>query len=222
MNRVDPDGMTDFTMNQETGAVTQVGGANKEPDRILKTDSKGNVKTKGHFLVRKSEQGKPKVAIGGIGKGILTNGMNLKTENHIIEVGGKEQPTVTEVESFALKLSNYVGKEIKGAYFSKDGSGTTSQMTIGMYKDNLPDESFYSGSQLGFARNLVLRGFFHTHPCYGNSTLISNSRSDPSTQDKTTRDNDLRSNPSLKFFILTQPDSYGDEYPKKIDYTTTY
>ncbi len=58
-----------YTLNRETGEVRQVGKDNDEKDRILKTDSKSNVKKKGEgflgFLVPKSERGKEKVAIGG-------------------------------------------------------------------------------------------------------------------------------------------------------------
>ncbi|GAA4035454.1 hypothetical protein GCM10022386_20940 [Flavobacterium cheonhonense] len=79
--RFDPNGLTDYTLNRETGEVKEVGKPNNEKDRILKTDSKGNVKKKGEgflgFLVPESERGKEKVAIEGIEKGILKDGQNF-------------------------------------------------------------------------------------------------------------------------------------------------
>ena len=213
INRFDPDGLTDFTLDKKTGAVAQAGKANDQPDRILKTDKNGNVQKKGEgflgFLVRASHKGEAKVAVGGIQQGILKDGQNFKTQNNLIEVGGKGQPTEKGVESFAFKLTNYIGKEIAGSYFSNDGKNT-SAMTIGMYKDNKYDQSGATGHVLGLQQGLSLTGFFHTHP--------GENHSDPSERDRTSRDNALQKMPNLNFSIITQPDSYGDEY-KKVDYT---
>ena len=44
INRIDPDGLTDYTINKKTGDVTQIGEANDEPDRVLKTNRQGEVK----------------------------------------------------------------------------------------------------------------------------------------------------------------------------------
>ncbi|WP_340067364.1 RHS repeat-associated core domain-containing protein, partial [Ascidiimonas aurantiaca] len=229
MFRIDPDGLTDFALNKETGEVSQVGETNDDPDRIVKTDKNGNVKKKGEgflgFLVRKSERGKAKVAVDGIGKGILKDGQNFKTENNAFEVGGEGQPTEQDVESFALKLSDYVGTEIGGAYFSKDGESTT-HITIGRYKDNSykKTKSYGVGAFREFVSTVKeftssLTGFFHTHP---NGVGISDSdRLVPSLPDRESRDNALDANPSLKFFLLTHPD-YGGRFPKKINYTTGY
>ncbi|MFN4027314.1 MAG: hypothetical protein ACK4IZ_07715 [Flavobacterium sp.] len=63
--RFDPDGLTDYTLNRETGEVKEVGKPNYEKDRILKTDSKGNVKKKGEgflgFLVPNLKEVKRKL-----------------------------------------------------------------------------------------------------------------------------------------------------------------
>lgn len=222
MNRFDPNGLTDFSMDKKTGEVKQVGEANDDPNRIVKTDKHGNVKKKGEGflggLVRESKRGEAKVAVGGIEKGILKDGQNFRTENNIIQVGGEGQPTETGVEAFALKLSNYVGKEIKGAYF---GGENTTHMSIGMYKFNDHKKSVASGHALGMSQGLNLTGFFHTHPGDGHS--ISNSdRLVPSDQDLDSRDAALLYNPNLRFFLITAPEHYGDEYPKKIPYTTGY
>jgi hypothetical protein len=121
MNRFDPNGLTDFTLDKKTGEVKQAGKTNDDPDRIVKTRKDGSVKRKGEGflggLVRESKRGEAKVAVGDIEKGILKDGQNFKTESKIIQVGGEGQPTEKGVEAFALKLSTYVGKEIGGAYF---------------------------------------------------------------------------------------------------------
>lgn len=230
MFRIDPDGLTDFKLNKETGEVTQVGDANDEPDRILQTDKDGNVKKKGEgflgFLVRKSERGKSKVAIGGIEQGILSDGQNLKTGGNAIEVGGEGQPTEQGVESFAVKLSGYVGTEIGGAYFSKNGGESTTHITIGGYGGNSFKRTTSHGvaSFRQFASSVEeftssLTGFFHTHP--SGAGISDSDRLVPSGQDRRTRDNALKTNPALKFFLLTNP-SNGGTFPRKIPYHTGY
>lgn len=111
ISRIDPTGMTDFKFDKETGEVTQVGAANDDPDRILRTNKNGDVKRKGEgalgFLVKKKNRGEAKVAVGGIEKGMLEDGQNFKTENNIIAVGGEGQPSEQGVEAFALKLSDF-------------------------------------------------------------------------------------------------------------------
>jgi RHS repeat-associated protein len=221
--RFDPNGLTDYTINRKTGEVTQVGEVNDEPDRVLKTNRKGEIKYN-------KKSGKAKVAMDDIEKGILSDGMNFQTESNLFEVGGDGQPSASGVESFALKLSEYVGKEIGGAYFSKDGAEKTTHISIGMYKNNSFDETKSHGHNLASyfktreekksnIPRFNLTGFFHTHP----SANISNSdRLVPSDADLDARDNALRFNPNLKFLILTAPVSYGDNYPKRVPYTTGY
>lgn len=212
--RIDPTGMDDYTINKKTGDVTLVKKTDDETDRVVKTKQFG--KHKGE--VKTNRKGEAKTAFGGVEKGILNNGQNFKTQNNIIAVGGEGKPSETGVEAFALKLSNYVGKEIGGAYF---GGENTTHMTIGMYKFNEHKKTRSMGHTLGMAQGLNLTGFFHTHP--GNGHDISNSdRLVPSDQDLDSRDAALKHNPSLKFFLITEPENYGDEYPNKIPYTTGY
>lgn len=150
----------------------------------------------------------------------MKDGQNFKTENNIIQVGGEGQVSEQGVEAFALKLADYVGKEIAGGYFSNVGSEKTSHITFGRYVNNEHKKSVGSGHVLGLKQELNLKGFFHTHPSGAN---INNSdRLVPSNQDLSSRDNALRQMPKLEFFLITQPVNYGDRYPLKIDYSTSY
>ena len=88
--RIDPNGLTDFTFDKKTGDVKQVGEKNDDPDRILKTNRKGEVKYK--------KNGEPKVAVGGIEHGILKDGQNFKNKDEVISVGGEDQPSVEGVK----------------------------------------------------------------------------------------------------------------------------
>lgn len=78
IGRIDPSGMTDFTFDKKTGEITQVGEVNDEPDRILKTNRKGEIKYK--------KNGEARVALGDIKQGILKDGQNFKTDDQTIDV----------------------------------------------------------------------------------------------------------------------------------------
>src|SRR5690606_26097840 len=117
-------------------------------DRVVKTKQFG--KHKGE--VKTNRKGEAKTAFGGVEKGILSGGQNFKTSDNIFKVGGEGQPTVQGVESFALKLASYVGKEIKGSYFA-NSAGTdvdnSTHITIGQYQFNDSHESVANGDILG-------------------------------------------------------------------------
>lgn len=217
INLIDPTGMaaeTDYTLNKRTGDVKQVGETNDKPDRILQTNSRGEVKT--------NRDGSPKVAIDNIDKGILSDGMNFRTEGNVVKVGGKTEATKEGVERFAWQLSDYVRKEIKGAYFSNDGTENITHMTLGKYEGNTYTKSISSGAET--IRGLVsdmkefnsykVKGFFHTHP-------NESTRFEPSKADINSRDNGLRQNRNLKYYILTHPNGYGSSSPHIIDYTNS-
>jgi RHS repeat-associated protein len=209
--RVDPNGLTDFTFDKKTGAVKQVGKTNDDPDRIVKTNKKGEVKYK--------KNGEAKAAISGIEKGILKDGHNFKENGEVISTGGKGQPSVEGVEKFAVKLSEYVGTEIAGAYFSKGNTDSITHMTIGSYGDNTYTSSGSFGnralekisSDLKELNSFQYRAVFHTHP-------YEQKRAQPSQADKDARDSDLRIHPALQFFILTYPENKGDNSIEKINY----
>jgi|GEM_PF-2325274 len=201
INRIDPDGMTDFRFDKKTGEVTQVGEANDDPDRIVRTNQKGEVKYK--------KNGEAKVAVDGIEKGILKDGQNFKTEDQVISVGGEGQPTLTGIEDFLTKMGEYVGVEIAGAYLSKGNAADAdiSKVYIDEYRGNKTQESSISLTKL--YTELDLKGFntithFHTHP-----SNLGISRTDverPSYADLKFRDNNMKY--FYNFLILTRSANY--------------
>jgi RHS repeat-associated protein len=224
--RIDPDGMTDFTMNQKTGDIKQVGEKNDQADRILQTDKNGNVKKKGDgflgFLVRKSHRGEAKVALDGIEKGILKDGVNFQKNDNVIDVGGKGQPSVAGVKSFTLQLSEYVGKEIKGYSYSSDGSGNVTDMVLNSYKNNDDTHSYGDPQELikkygnSFSFNNVVQDF-HTHP----DGKLGATQSDPEmSRDVRNLQQDKPTIPNASFIILYRVS--GQTQPKEYDYTHEY
>jgi hypothetical protein len=144
--------------------------------------------------------------------------MNFQKQDNLISVGGKGQPTEKGVEAFALKLSGYVGKEIAGAYFSKDGASSTTHISIGNYEKNDLTSAKGHGHNLGTYFKTMeeinkynLNGFFHTHPNTGTPDRLV-----PSDPDLSGRNSDHKINPNLKYYLLTAPLNYGDAYPIKL------
>jgi hypothetical protein len=208
-------GLTDFTLDKKTGQITQVGEKNTQPDRLLKTDSKGKVKKKGKgffgFLVRKSERGKVMVELDNIEQGILKEGMNLKENDNLIQVGGKGQASVKGFEDFALQFSNYIGREIVGEYFSEKGQSAISYLSIGRYNFNTATSAAGGivptrfKTDLNVLQTLQLRVHYHTHL----SMYKDSDRTTPSKADLSVR----ASLPfGVKSIIITNP--------KTIDYSS--
>jgi RHS repeat-associated protein len=214
MNRIDPNGLTDYTLDKKTGDVKQVGEKNDDPDRILKTNRKGEVKYK--------KNGEAKVAMDGIEKGILKDGINFQKNDNVIAVGGKGQPSVDGVKSFTLKLSEYVGKEIKGFSYSSDGSKNVTDMLLGKYVNNKVDESVATGGELykKYGSNYSEKNYleeFHTHP----DGKLGATQSDPALSTDVRGLQDQKAiMPNASFIILYR--ITGQEKPAEYDYTHEY
>lgn len=212
--RIDPNGLTDFTFDKNTGDVKQVGEKNDAPDRILKTNTKGEIKFK--------KNGDAKVAMGGIQQGILKDGQNFKNKDQVISVGGKGQPSVEGVKSFTLQLSEYIGKEMKGFSYSSNGSKNVTDMVLGRYINNRTDKSFATPNELykkygaDFSFNNILQDF-HTHP----DGKLGATQSDPQlSKDVETLQDDKPKLPNASFIILYRVP--GQEKPEEYDYSHTY
>jgi len=174
-------------------------------DWIVKTNSEGKVET--------DRKGNAKTAIGGIEKGILKDGINLKRDNNIIDVGGKGQASVKGFEDFILKLSNYesVDKEIGGYYLSNKGEDNISHIYVGDYQNNTSGHANYGLSV--FSRpDLVIKVDakvdYHTHL----SRMDDIYRLGPSGEvsvggDLKSKRLTLELYPSMKFTIVTDPEN---------------
>jgi len=214
--RIDPTGMTDFTFDKKSGAVTKVGEANDEPDRILKTNRKGEVKYK--------KNGDAKVALGGIEQGILADGQNWKTDDQVIDVGGEGQASLGGVEDFVTRFSEHVGVEISGAYLSQEdkADASISKVVIDEYQGNQSQKSSMTINRV--LASPALKGFntitdFHTHPSNLNIDRADVER--PSGTTGTGGDLSYRDGQRsffYNFIILTRTANYPKKV-QKIDYT---
>ena len=214
---IDPNGMDIYRYDEKTGTFYLVEENDDEFDQVGKFEYD---KKNDEYVPRVNKNGEVKTLIDNVEKGILSDGINFKENSNIIAVGGEGQASVDGVESFILKLSDMVGKEIAGAYFSKDGAGSTTHMSIGKYANNRFDQANSRGhvvwNRVYPDSNLEssLTGFFHTHP-----NVSVSDRMRPSGKDKESRDQALDMYPHLQFYILTHPEYYGGKFPYKFPYT---
>jgi hypothetical protein len=211
---IDPFGLDIYRYDKKTGDLEMFKETDDDYDQIAKF--KYNKETKKYEL-KTNKNGKVKTHIDKIEKGILHDGINFMNNDNIFAVGGEGQPSQAGVEKFVYELSEMVGKEIGGAYFSQDGSSNATHISVGKYKDNRYDETKGHGHIKYF--NTVstnqndITGFFHTHPS------SANDRYQPSPKDKRSRDKDLDLNPMLQFFIFTSPKNNGGKIPYIFEYT---
>lgn len=219
---IDPFGMDIYRYDDKTGEFILYQETDDNFDQVGKF--KYDKKT-GEYTLQTNKKGEAKTRISHVEKGILSDGINFMENNNIIAVGGEGQATVDGVETFALNLSDMVGKEIGGAYFSKDGTESTTHISIGRYENNRLKEMNGGHGHLSWNRlypdsklESSLTGFFHTHPSSGNISVSDRIR--PSQQDKNSRDAALKLMPNLQFYILTHPVNYGGKFPYKFPYTT--
>ncbi|MBK8502527.1 MAG: hypothetical protein IPL46_10105 [Saprospiraceae bacterium] len=168
-------------MNKKTGEISQVGKANEDPDRILRTNRNGEVKYK--------KNGEAKVAIDDISKGILEDGLNLQKNDGTFEVNGEGEPSLEDFNKFISEFSDYIGKEIAGVRLGEKNSTDVKRIKTYRYRNSTRTRSETPTSWFSqFGDHL--KGHFHTHP-YSDQT--------PSEE----YDIPLRKRyPSLPFFII--------------------
>ncbi|MFN4027315.1 MAG: hypothetical protein ACK4IZ_07720 [Flavobacterium sp.] len=143
--------------------------------------------------------------------------MNLKKDDNILAVDGKNQPTKQGVEKFALQLSEYVGKEIGGLYVSNDALKKVTHMTIGGYEENKIDETNNKGVSAlrkvftitEITEKIKFRGHYHTHP---------RGSTNASEADIKMKGSYIDNYSSKLFNIITYPMDYNNGYTQIISY----
>jgi len=215
ISQVDPLGDDDYTLNTKTGDVKLVKETDDKSDKVVKSKQVG--KHKGEIKYKKN--GEAKSAISNIEKGILRDGQNFKNKDEVISIGGKDEPSEEGVKSFALKLSEYIGLEIKGYSYSSNGSGKTTDVVLDKYINNGYEKSFGTTKALqekygvNFSLNNILFDF-HTHP---RGSLGATQSSPEISKDVAIRQKDAKYLPNAKFIILYRIP--GQEMPGEYDYT---
>ena len=192
---------SDYSFNKQTGEVKLVKQTNDATDRIVKTKSNGEVRTYSNR--------DPKVELGGIAKGILEDGRNLKTKNYAVDVGGVDKPTLTDVENSLTELSNLIGKELSGAYLSDKENSGISKVYLSKYSENTELKSETDFSTLldtPALNNMFKNTHFHIHP-YNTSDQYGREEIEKASEnDKIYRNNNKAY--FKNFIILSKTESF--------------
>ena len=196
---IDPDGLDVYRFDDKTGTFHLMETNDDATDKVMgyHQNKAGDwVQNKGFFQI--------KTRMDGIEKGILNDGINFKTDNNLIEIGGEGQPTLEGVQSFVVDLSEMVGKEIGGYDIANKGSDSPSYVHIGKYKNNKYNESVKSYYPYrDYSSKLDMNSVYehtdwHTHP----SRASDSDRSQDSERDKKMKLKTQRDHPHVKKFII--------------------
>jgi len=212
--RIDPNGLTDFIVNKETGEVTRVGKPNNDQDRVVKTYSRKKKKGQVKYYKRGKKKGQVKVAVSGLKKGILKNGKNLKNQSTVVEVKLDGESRDKKFENSVLKISNYLNVELGGYYFNNKNDGKDYGY-LDKFKGN--DEK-HASAGLNFRTSnmpkltisqINLKVMWHTHlSIFDDSNRLNPSYLGPNGGDLGTKEKTLEKYSTMKFFIITNPDGF--------------
>ncbi|MBC8592809.1 hypothetical protein H8744_05990 [Oscillospiraceae bacterium N12] len=128
---IDPDGLDIYRFDDKTGTFHLMETNDDATDKVMgyHQNKAGDwVQNKGLFQI--------KARMDNIEKGILNDGINFKTVDNAISVGGEGQATVEGVQNFVIELSEMVGKEISGYEYSNKSESVPSKVYISKYQNN--------------------------------------------------------------------------------------
>lgn len=162
---IDPYGRDVYRFDDKTGEMILYKQTNDNFDQIgrFKYNKKTNT-----YILKTNKRGEARTKIDKIEKGILSDGMNLKSKSNVWEVGGKGQPTVEGFQNFAIGFSEMIGKELAGFYYAKSGQNDVSYIHMGKYENNRYDKSYSTPGIFSVRPELLGRienhTSWHTHP----------------------------------------------------------
>ena len=211
MNLVDPQGEDVYRFDKESGDFILYQKTEDNYDMVGKFRKESD----GSFTLKYKKNGAPKEIIGHVEKGILSDGINFKNQDHVFEVSEITGLTLKGVETFLIEITGLVNKEVGGYYYSVLGNGEITHVSVGNYYNNESHKTKAHGLRAlvkaipsGFVQENVV-GMYHTHP----HDLNYPNRFTGSPEDIKSQNEQKAKYPWLRFFVLTQP-NYGQEQYK--------
>ena len=131
VNLVDPDGKDIYRFDKDTGEFICEEYTNDKFDQIGKYKYED-----GKYVLERKSNGKPKLLVSRVAKGILFPGANFKENQGEFFIGGTHGLTKQEFQLFVFELSYLSGVELSGYYFANKGNQNTSYILMGAYKNN--------------------------------------------------------------------------------------
>ncbi|MDR1553978.1 MAG: hypothetical protein LBS69_11050 [Prevotellaceae bacterium] len=161
---IDPKGMDVYRYNDKTGEMILHKKTDDNFDQIGKF--KYDKKT-GEYTLRTNKKGEAKTRIDNIEKGILSDKMNFKTNDNVINVIGDRENFVKGFESFITQFSDMVNKEIGGFYYTSTGGNNISHIYVGNFQNNTDQKAFavpkFHSVRPDLVGKLQVNTSFHTH-----------------------------------------------------------
>lgn len=194
VNMVDPDGMDIYRFDKDTGEFICEEYTNDKFDQI------GEYKYEdGKYVLEKKSNGKPKLLVRRVAKGILFPGANFKENQGEFIVGGTHGLTERKFQSFVFELSYLAGVELSGYYFANKGKRNTSYILMGAYKRNTYTTSYKP--KIDYTKKDLYDpvASWHTHP----------KNAGPSSRDKESAEDNYKHYPTIKKHFIIARDEYN-------------
>jgi|AGTN01.1.fsa_nt_gi hypothetical protein len=195
---IDPDGRDIYRFDDKSGTFHLMEANKDATDKVM---AYRQDKKTGEWK-QNSKWYQVKTRMDAIEKGILSDGMNFKTSNNLIKVGGENQASLGGVQNFIVDFSEMIGVELSGYYLADKGTEKISNVHIGKYENNKYDKAYKSYNLHKDRPALVNKVYehtdYHTHP----SKASDSDRTRASGQDLRSKENTQKSHKQLKKFII--------------------
>ena len=194
VNLVDPDGKDIYRFDKDTGEFICEEYTNDKFDQIGKYKYED-----GKYVLERKSNGKPKLLVSRVAKGILFPGANFKENQGEFIIGGTHGLTEQEFQLFVFELSYLSEVELSGYYFANKGETSTSYILMGKYKRNTRTESFKPIIDYNKINLYDPVASWHTHP----------ENIGPSERDLGSAENDYKYHPTIKRHFIIARDEYN-------------
>jgi RHS repeat-associated protein len=194
VNLVDPDGMDIYRFDKDTGEFICEEYTDDKFDQIGKYKYED-----GKYVLERKSNGKPKLLVSRVAKGILFPGANFKENQGEFIIGGTHGLTEQEFQLFVFELSYLSEVELSGYYFANKGETSTSYILMGKYKRNTRTESFKPIIDYKKINLYDPVASWHTHP----------ENIGPSRQDFDSAEEDYKYHPTIKRHFIIARDEYN-------------
>ncbi len=194
VNLVDPDGKDIYRFDKDTGEFICEEYTNDKFDQIGKYKYED-----GKYVLERRSNGKPKLLVSRVAKGILFPGANFKENQGEFIIGGTHGLTEQEFQLFVFELSYLSEVELSGYYFANKGETSTSYILMGKYKRNTRTESYKPIIDYNKINLYDPVASWHTHP----------ENIGPSGRDLGSAENDYKYHPTIKRHFIIARDEYN-------------
>jgi len=201
---IDPLGMDVYRYDDETGEfVLEI----KNDDKFDQVGKFSYDRKTGKYTLKTTKDGKAKLRMDNIEKGILQDGINFMYSDNVIEVGDGDGTASREgVDDFLVQLTGMIKKEVAGYYLSPTGdTGNISHVYVSKYFKN--DETYsYPSFDLYRVRPDIYDKVtpvvnFHTHPYWHPYTALQD-RVKSSEKDRLKKAENLLYHPYIKQHVI--------------------